>query len=166
PTSAAGAPAPATAPTPGDEPPAGPSADEIRASILAAMERDDAPPSPFGAATPTTTASSRAAAARPAPRRSSPQLSRLMGLDEADAPLATRQPTLATSVEAMGRRFMLSEREIEVLTLYALGYTQKRVAEELFISPGTAHTHIKRIYAKTGMHSRQDILDYLESYDA
>ena len=89
-----------------------------------------------------------------------------MGLDEADAPLATRQPTLAASVEAMGRRFMLSEREIEVLTLYALGYTQKRVAEELFISPGTAHTHVKRIYAKTGMHSRQDILDYLESYGA
>ena len=37
-------------------------------------------------------------------------------------------------------------------------------AEALFISQGTAHTHIKRIYPKTGMHSRQDILDYLEKY--
>lgn len=163
PAPAAGAPTPA--PAPGDEPPAGPTADEIRASILAAMERDDAPPSPFGIA-PTTAANPQAASTHPATRRSTPQLSRLMGLDEADAPLATRQPTLAASVEAMGRRFMLSEREIEVLTLYALGYTQKRVAEELFISPGTAHTHVKRIYAKTGMHSRQDILDYLESYGA
>lgn len=156
-------------------PAAGPSAEEIRASVLEAMARDDAPPSPFaaaeGAAAP---ASARPAATSPATaptpmvapaaRQARPQFSRLMGLDVESAPVATRQPTLARGVEEMGRRFMLSEREIEVLTLYALGYTQKRVAEELFISPGTAHTHIKRIYAKTGMHSRQDILDYLEAY--
>lgn len=142
---------------------AGPTAAEIRASILAAMEEDDGPASPFDApARP----SRPATQASPASRPRSAQLSRLMGLDEKDAPAASRQPALAAGVEKMGHRFMLSEREIEVLTLYALGYTQKRVAEELFISPGTAHTHIKRIYAKTGMHSRQDILDYLEAYGA
>ncbi|MDR1713381.1 MAG: helix-turn-helix transcriptional regulator [Coriobacteriales bacterium] len=64
----------------------------------------------------------------------------------------------------LGRTFLLSEREIEVLTLFAQGYTQKRIAQKLYISPGTAHTHIKRIYAKTGLHSRQDILDYLAEY--
>ena len=53
---------------------------------------------------------------------------------------------------------------MEVLALYALGYTQKRVAEELYITPGTAHAHIKRIYAKTGLHSRQEILDYMQQY--
>ncbi len=165
-------------------PAAGPSAEEIRASVLEAMARDDAPPSPFAAAEGATAPSAAAAPpsgrptaamppaaapaaapmAAPASRQAGPQFSRLMGLDVESAPVATRQPTLARGVEEMGRRFMLSEREIEVLTLYALGYTQKRVAEELFISPGTAHTHIKRIYAKTGMHSRQDILDYLEAY--
>jgi len=51
-----------------------------------------------------------------------------------------------------------------VLALYAMGYTQKKVAEELFITPATAHTHIKRIYAKCGMHSRQEILEYLASW--
>ena len=66
--------------------------------------------------------------------------------------------------EEVGKQFLLSEREVEVLSLYALGWTQKRVAEELFISPGTAHAHIKRIYAKTGLHSRQEILDYMEKY--
>ena len=59
---------------------------------------------------------------------------------------------------------MLSEREVDVLALYATGLTQKKVAEELFITPSTAHAHIKRIYAKTGMHSRQDILDYIKEY--
>ena len=67
-------------------------------------------------------------------------------------------------VRAMGEQFLLSDREVDVLALYAMGYTQKKVAEELFITPATAHTHIKRIYAKCGMHSRQEILEYLASW--
>ena len=31
-------------------------------------------------------------------------------------------------------------------------------------TPATAHSHIKRIYSKCGMHSRQEILEYLNSY--
>ena len=45
-----------------------------------------------------------------------------------------------------------------------LDEAQKRVAEELYISPSTAHAHIKRIYAKTGLHSRQEILDFMDQY--
>ena len=67
-------------------------------------------------------------------------------------------------VEALGKQFLLSDREIEVLALYASGITQKRVAESLHISQTTAHTHITRIYAKTGLHSRQEIIDYLQKY--
>ena len=67
-------------------------------------------------------------------------------------------------VRAMGEQFLLSDREVDVLALYAMGYTQKKVAEELFITPATAHTHIKRIYAKCGMHSRQEIREYLASW--
>ena len=51
-----------------------------------------------------------------------------------------------------------------MLALYASGMTQKRVAEELHISQTTAHTHIGRIYTKTGLHSRQEILDYFKQY--
>lgn len=91
-------------------------------------------------------------------------IARIMGLDQEQNLTTTRQNAMRNSVEIMGRQFMLSEREVEVLALYAQGFTQKRVAEELFISPGTAHAHIKRIYAKTDMHSRQEILDYIERY--
>ncbi|MDO4289683.1 MAG: LuxR C-terminal-related transcriptional regulator [Eggerthellaceae bacterium] len=91
-------------------------------------------------------------------------IARIMGLDQAQNLATTRQNATRNSVEIMGKQFMLSEREVEVLALYAQGFTQKRVAEELFISPGTAHAHIKRIYAKTDMHSRQEILDYIERY--
>jgi DNA-binding CsgD family transcriptional regulator len=92
-------------------------------------------------------------------------LTRVMGLDDApDTYSGLRAATMERSAKELGRQFLLSDREIEVVTLYALGYTQQRVAEELFISPGTVHAHIKRIYAKTGLHSRQAILDYLQQY--
>ena len=91
-------------------------------------------------------------------------LAKLMALDENESMSELRQATMQHNAEEMGKQFLLSEREVEVLTLYALGHTQKRVAEELFITQGTAHAHIKRIYAKTGLHSRQEIIDYLEQY--
>ena len=90
---------------------------------------------------------------------------KVLGLDDHHESLAdVRQATMRHNAEEVGKQFLLSEREVEVLSLYALGWTQKRVAEELFIIPGTAHAHIKRIYAKTGLHSRQEILDYMEKY--
>ena len=92
------------------------------------------------------------------------RLARLMGLDEGESIADIRKATMRRNAEQMGKQFLLSDREVEVLTLYALGWTQKRVAEELYISPSTAHAHIKRIYAKTGLHSRQEILDYMDQY--
>lgn len=91
-------------------------------------------------------------------------LEKIMGLDKNESLSGMRQAAMQHSAEEMGAQFLLSEREMEVLALYALGFTQKRVAEELFISQGTAHAHIKRIYAKTGLHSRQEILDYMQHY--
>lgn len=92
------------------------------------------------------------------------QLVRLMGLDEGDSIADIRKATMRDKAEQMSKQFLLSDREAEVLALYALGWTQKRVAEELYISPSTAHAHIKRIYAKTGLHSRQEILDFMDQY--
>ena len=80
------------------------------------------------------------------------------------APAPSPEVYIATSVIAMGQRFGLTGREVEVLTLYALGHTQARVSEELHLSQNTVHTHIKRIYDKTDLHSRQEILDYLNEY--
>lgn len=92
-------------------------------------------------------------------------LERVMGIDSDEASLtALRMEATRQNMQRLGQQFLLSDREIEVLTYYAMGYTQQRVAEELFISAGTVHAHIKRIYAKTGLHSRQAILDYVKHY--
>lgn len=42
----------------------------------------------------------------------------------------------------------LSKREIEVLTLWLVTETKREVAERLFISEATVHTHINRIRDK------------------
>ncbi len=75
-----------------------------------------------------------------------------------------REEATAEEVRKMGRTFLLSEREVEVATLYVLGHTQSSIAEELCVSKTTVHTHIRHIYEKTEMHSRQDLLDYLKIY--
>lgn len=85
---------------------------------------------------------------------------------QSQPPMVQQKPDvhIATSVMEMGQRFGLTGREVEVLTLYALGHTQARVSEELKLSTNTVHTHIKRIYDKTDLHSRQEILDYIAEY--
>ncbi len=91
-------------------------------------------------------------------------LERFLGLDDDSSIPDVRHAVMRRSAEEIGRQFMLSDREIEVLALYVAGFTQKRVAAELHVTTATAHTHISRIYAKTGMHSRQELLDYISEY--
>ena len=48
----------------------------------------------------------------------------------------------------------LTEREVEVLRLLARGHTNRRVGDELFISPKTVGRHVENIYAKIGVSTR------------
>jgi DNA-binding NarL/FixJ family response regulator len=48
----------------------------------------------------------------------------------------------------------LTRREIEVLRLLAGGLTLKQVADELVISPSTAHTHAAHVYEKAQISTR------------
>ena len=57
----------------------------------------------------------------------------------------------------------LSAREKEVLALALRGRTNERIAQELFIAKSTADTHLRRIYSKCGVHSRQELLDMAET---
>jgi LuxR family maltose regulon positive regulatory protein len=48
----------------------------------------------------------------------------------------------------------LSPRELEVLTLVAMGLTNPEIANKLVISPGTVKRHTINIYNKLGVHNR------------
>lgn len=56
----------------------------------------------------------------------------------------------------------LSGRETEVMELIARGFTGPAIADMLFISENTMRTHNKRIYAKLGIHKKQELLELLD----
>ena len=54
----------------------------------------------------------------------------------------------------------LSERESEVLKLYAEGKSTREISEKLFISVKTVGTHKQHIFEKLGMKSNADMVKY------
>lgn len=63
------------------------------------------------------------------------------------------------AVARMAETAGLSKRETEVLPLALRGRTSERIAAELFISKNTVDTHMRRIYSKCGVRSRQELID-------
>jgi DNA-binding CsgD family transcriptional regulator len=59
----------------------------------------------------------------------------------------------------MTDQFALSKRESEILLYVLQGRSSTYIAEQQFVSINTVKTHIKRIYEKTGVHSKQELLD-------
>jgi DNA-binding CsgD family transcriptional regulator len=60
----------------------------------------------------------------------------------------------------MGNHHKLSVREIEVLGLIMLGYTNKDIADKLFISFETVKSHRKNILMKTGAKNTAALVNY------
>lgn len=52
----------------------------------------------------------------------------------------------------------LTPREIEITSLIIKGYTNKEIAEKLFISPNTIKTHLKNIYNKFGISKKKELI--------
>lgn len=69
-----------------------------------------------------------------------------------------------TALEEVAREAGLTKRETEVTALLLEGRSLRIVQQELFISEGTARTHTKRIYAKLGVHSKQELIDYFKRH--
>lgn len=63
----------------------------------------------------------------------------------------------SAALGAVAARCGLTKREREVLSYLARGSSVRYIAEALVISENTAWTHVKRIYAKTGTHGREEL---------
>ena len=66
---------------------------------------------------------------------------------------------LQHNLDSISATYFLTEKESEVAALLAAGNSQKRIAEELGISIGTVQTHLKNIYRKLNIHTRQELID-------
>lgn len=62
-------------------------------------------------------------------------------------------------------RYKLSPREREVLHYLVRGRDTKYIMDTFYISQSTAKTHIYNIYRKFDVHSRQDLLDFIEEIE-
>lgn len=62
------------------------------------------------------------------------------------------------SIEDYADEHNLTRREREVFALMLRGRDAKSIGEELVISDNTAKAHIRSIYAKTGVHTRQEFM--------
>lgn len=63
---------------------------------------------------------------------------------------------------AVSETYGLFKREAQVLALLARGRSLQSIADALCVAYSTVKTHTDRIYAKTGVHSRQELIDLLE----
>ena len=94
-------------------------------------------------------------------------------LTERDVARITKQripqntPALSLEDKAgiLAQQHELGERATQVLILLVKGRTGSRIEQELYISKGTVNYHLRTIYHKLGVHSRQELLDLVESVE-
>jgi DNA-binding CsgD family transcriptional regulator len=66
--------------------------------------------------------------------------------------------SLEDRIEALAKARGLTGRETEVFTLLVKGLSLPAIQDELYIAGGTARTHIKHIYEKLEVHTRQEMM--------
>ncbi|MFM7086943.1 MAG: LuxR C-terminal-related transcriptional regulator [Cyanobium sp.] len=64
------------------------------------------------------------------------------------------------SQAALTPRSDLSERELEIIELVAMGLTNQEIAERLTISKRTVDNHVSNIFTKTGAKNRVALLNW------
>ncbi|NTU89662.1 MAG: helix-turn-helix transcriptional regulator, partial [Actinobacteria bacterium] len=104
--------------------------------------------------------------------------------EQAQAPASVHEATLAAGVgtgaaetgnkadnpnrfamrcQRVADTYLLSARETEILFLLAKGRNAAFIQKELYISEGTARTHMWRIYKKLNIHTQQELMDLIDS---
>lgn len=64
---------------------------------------------------------------------------------------------------ALARRFDLTERQHEIMLLFAHGYDIPSIAKKLSISENAVRTHAKKLYLTLDVHSKQEVIALIEA---
>ena len=114
------------------------------------------------------TASSASTA--PSPARQAMDFSRSIFAEETAAPAPADDTPAARGrfrqrCEIVANTYSLSRRESEVMYYLARGYKSSHIQQQLYISEGTAKTHIRHIYRKLNIHSQQDLIHLIDEVE-
>lgn len=87
-------------------------------------------------------------------------------LEKCEGPRSTSMRATSRNpvLESIASAFELTEREREVLDYVAAGHNSPYIAERLFISEYTVRTHMRNIYRKTGVESKEGLVLFIEDY--
>lgn len=62
-------------------------------------------------------------------------------------------------LEELGQVYGLTQREQEIVSLIVEGNTVKKISALLFVAPSTVQSHMKSVYRKMNVHTRQEVVD-------
>ncbi len=68
------------------------------------------------------------------------------------------------TIEVDDEKVILSDRELEIITLVAKGVSNNEIAERLFISPHTVKTHRKNINFKLNIHNATELINFAKQH--
>lgn len=63
------------------------------------------------------------------------------------------------TVQQLGKDYGLTDRETEIMLFVSQGNSAKKIADMVYLSTGTVQTHIKKIYQKLEIHTKQELID-------
>jgi DNA-binding NarL/FixJ family response regulator len=89
---------------------------------------------------------------------------RAMSVDDACA-LGMEDLPSATAARTPAAEFDLTERELDVLRLLVAGLTYAEIAGQLTVSFHTVHAHLRSIYGKLGVTSRNQATRFAIEHD-
>jgi DNA-binding CsgD family transcriptional regulator len=87
----------------------------------------------------------------------------LRSKNSAQEPAAPREPVKEwnTEFQELCTLHAFTERERDIIHLYAQGRSVPFISKELFIAKSTVKTHIGNVYARLGIHTKQELMDIL-----
>ena len=63
-----------------------------------------------------------------------------------------------------GQEHELSKREVELASLAYRCYSAQKIGNLLFIAQSTVAVHLKNIYRKLGIHSREELAECIDAW--
>lgn len=84
--------------------------------------------------------------------------------DPADQAGGAARGVSAGTLEQVGSAWGLSAREADIVRMACTSASTAKIASALCIAESTVYTHLKRIYRKAGVHSRQELVDLVETF--